>query len=135
MYKCKYFKLYELVPPEIYKGEDYLKHWFIFDDRCLRAIDIIREKFGKCVVNTWKGGGSHRYRGFRPFTCDIGAYYSQHKFGRAIDLVPLDEDVNTVRQYLIDTKGLDGLITGIELDVDWLHIDCRNYNGLYLFRP
>ena len=137
MYIPKYFKIYELVPPEVYDStNDKDKLWFLFDDRILQIADVLREKFGKMVCNTWWWGGNSKYRGYRPFDCKVGAKYSQHKFGRALDLVPLEAPVDKVRQYLIDNYELyRRYVTGIELGVSWLHIDCRNWHDgkPYLF--
>ena len=64
MYKCKYFKAYELVPEKLYKlrGEKALE---LLDRELLVALDYVREKLGKVTVNTWKSGGVFQYRGIR----------------------------------------------------------------------
>ena len=56
MYKCKNFKIFELVPPEIMTlPEDYL--WELFDENLLRVIDRLREDLKRPItINTWKNG-------------------------------------------------------------------------------
>ncbi|KKM14746.1 hypothetical protein LCGC14_1702990, partial [marine sediment metagenome] len=64
----------------------------------LYTADQIREHYGKMAANTWWWGGAHQYRGFRPFDCIIGAYLSQHKFGRGLDLVPAECSAKEIRE-------------------------------------
>lgn len=45
-YKCKYFKIKELVCPEVLKTVPESTLWMMFDDRLLMCADIIREKCG-----------------------------------------------------------------------------------------
>ena len=139
MYQPKYFKLYELLPKEIYKED--INLWFIFDYRLLWTIDRLRIKWGKLIANTWKWGGQNQYRGYRPFDCNIGAKLSQHKFGRAIDLIPIEASVDEIRADIIDKKFDPDYqhITCIEEDISWLHIDCRNWdkrnNNVLIIKP
>lgn len=138
-YIPRYFQPYELVPQETYnllnrQGKLY-QIWWLFDPRILLVGDRIRKRFGKVVANTWWWGGKHHYRGWRPPTCFIGAERSQHKFGRALDLVPQEVTVEEIRHEII-TNGEDfGFITCVEVGVPWLHTDCRNYQGLLIVRP
>lgn len=73
MYKCKHFKLDELVPPEILdqvKDKPW-KGWCMFDDRALITLDKLQEKYGTTTVNNYKWGGNRKYSGFRPHNCVI----------------------------------------------------------------
>lgn len=136
-----FFKPYELVPKATY---DLLKDkpwriWQLFDPRALYAGDRIRKRYGKMIANTWwspalvETYGYHQFRGWRPPDCQIGSPWSQHRFGRALDLVPTEVDVEEIRE---DIKvGSFQYITCIEEDVDWLHFDTRNYRGLLIVRP
>jgi hypothetical protein len=137
-YEPKHFELYEVVPPILMsRPEAFL--WHLFDDRILRAADLLRDRYGKMVANTWRWGGTAQFRGFRPADCKVGAEFSQHKFGRALDLVPVDCTAEEVRQDIqADDQRLRGLITRIEKQVHWLHIDCANYGidgNIYFFNP
>lgn len=147
--------------------------WTLFHPDILKAADTLRQLFGPMECNTWSYGGPIHYRGFRYFnspvlqdlvctdfcedesaceTCSIeleaakaGAFLSQHKFGRALDLMPIETSAKKIQDFLIslnrdsyayNTEDLN-LITAIELNTSWLHIDCRetNQKGLMLFKP
>lgn len=80
-YRCKYFKIKELVNPAfLTTNEDIL--WRLFDDRLLKAADAIREKYGAITINS----GSWVDCGLRKMDSKNGAMLSSHKFGRALDL-------------------------------------------------
>ena len=81
-YRCKYFKIEELVHPNLLKTipEDIL--WSIFDDRLLRVADRYRENYGPIFIN----GRGLVDCGLREIDSKTGAKYSAHKFGRALDL-------------------------------------------------
>ncbi len=135
-YTTKFFKLYELVPKATY---ELLKNrpwviWQLFDERILYSADRIRKRYGKMLANTWYWGGGHQYRGWRPHDCDVGAVYSQHKFGRAIDLEPIEVTAEEIRQDIKKGENFR-YITCIEENVSWLHIDVRNYKGLLIVKP
>ena len=137
-YIPKYLTLEELLPQEVFeelaRDNQLYRGWWIFDAGILKSADIIREKYGKILCNTWVYGGNHHYRGYRPPGCRVGNKYSQHRFGRGLDLEPLDTPVDVIRDDIIN-KGENYLfITAVELDVSWLHIDSRNYKGLLQFR-
>ena len=156
MYKCKYFTLKELLPPSIYNDKtisDDAK-WGLFDERILIAADLLREKFGVCTINS----GSLDSCGFREMNDNAGAKYSQHKFGRALDLHFKNAKADDVRQWIRQYKNtlichvpiplteqqivnmgcyyylnLDKIITAIETNISWVHIDCRNGIALMEF--
>lgn len=133
MFKPKYFEIYELLPPYFYEENkdrgDAL--WYMFDNRLLITLDELRKTFGKMYINNWYWGGNRQYSGWRPFDYK-GAFLSQHKFGRAADIIFEEHKAENVRNWIIENHSFQH-ITGMELDVPWLHIDVRNYNGLFLF--
>jgi hypothetical protein len=145
MYKPTYFKIEELLDPVTYTaalaalGPDRI--FILFDDRVLLTADNIRKRFGTCVVNTWSWNGNNQYRGYRAPDCSIGATYSQHRFARALDMVPIKVTAEEIRQDIIaKPNGANyQYITAIELDISWLHFDVRNHNkndlGLLTFKP
>ena len=142
MYKPDDFKLYELIPRNIYKiynGSE--KLWYLFDNRILVMAQSLRDRYGKMSANTWYWDGAHQYRGWRPFSLSIGAKLSQHKFGRAIDLVPTEVSVDEIRNDIKENYMNDDFrfITCIEDNTSWLHTDCRNHNkykdGLLIVKP
>ena len=146
MYKCKHFELWELVPPSIINqyGD---QAWEFLDERALRTLDKLRDKFGVCIINDYgfsreflkKIGRENRrpdkYSGYRPISCRIGAANSQHRHGRAFDCDFIESSTDNVRQYIIDHPKEFRYITGLELKVPWLHFDTRNHKGLFLFSP
>lgn len=139
-YKCKYFKIKELVCPILLKNisEDIL--WMMFDDRLLRCADLIREKYGAITINT----GDLVDCGLRDINSKTGARYSAHKLGRALDLhidsiekkkLSKEEKIkeyNIVREELLEDERFNCL--SFENNISWLHID--TYNRINrLFNP
>lgn len=127
MYRCKHFDINELVDSKTFEkfGEG---AWMFFDPRALISLDAIREFYGVPVtVNNWPYGGSLQYRGFRPRNCDVGAEYSQHRFGAAFDCDVKGVPASTVRKDILANKDTRfRLINCIEDDVSWIHFDVRN---------
>ena len=135
-YIPKFFQPYELVPRSTYellKDRPWII-WQLFDNRVLYIGDRIRKRYGKMVANTWYWGGKHQYRGWRSSGCPVGARWSQHRFGRAEDLVPVEVTAEEIRQDIKAGEDFSG-ITCIEDGVDWLHFDVRNYKGLLIVTP
>ena len=146
MYKCKYFKIKELVHPSFLGvNEDIL--WRLFDDRVLRAGDDIRNLYGACTVNA----NGLTDCGLRKMDSNTGDRYSAHKFGRALDLHIRDIEVeagkikdatarkkwkisayNKVREALMVNHRFDGL--SFEHNISWLHIEYTNRDNR-LFNP
>lgn len=139
MYTCKYFKIEELVPQdefESYKDNQKIL-WWEFDRDILYIADRLRDDYGPLIINDWVWGGNNHYRGFRPPNSDVGAARSQHKFGRAVDLIPKHVHPDKIREDIINHKHpyMDK-IKAIEMDISWLHIDVRNNKGqLQKFYP
>lgn len=132
IYKPQYFRLEEVLPKYFFTGNEQLADnlWLMFDKRILITADKLRYIYGKMVCNTWLWGGSHEYRGWRPFHANTGSFLSQHKFGRALDLFPVHATVDEIRQDILSNSYTYEFrfITGLELNVNWLHIDCRNWD-------
>ena len=137
MYKCKFFEIHELVPPELMSlPEDYL--WGLFDENLLKVIDTLRKSLAKPItVNTWKSGGEFSLRGFRPKNCKIGATASPHKKGKALDFDVHGMTAQQVRDYIVTNQKKFPEIKRMEKDVTWVHIDTvpHGTTPLYLFNP
>lgn len=136
-YTPKHFKVHEFVTPAVYKklGENSL---LVIDYRMLKTADAIREFFKAPVtINTWGYGGDRKFSGFRDSTCGIGAKFSQHRFGRALDMLIDDIPASVARQVIINNPGRFPYITVMEDDVSWLHVDCRCTvnKEIVLFKP
>lgn len=137
-YIPEFFQPYELVPKSTYeqlKNKPWII-WQLFDPRALYIGDRIRKRYGKMIANTWYWGGRHQYRGWRPSRCSVGARWSQHKFGRAEDLVPVEVTAEEIRRDIVGGKFSDlNYITCLEFGIPWLHFDTRNYEGLLIVHP
>lgn len=144
-YRPKYFQLHEVVHTEAIqdRGE---QAWQLMDDRILRGADWLREKFGPCVINGKFGGKVFTESGLRKADTKTGKSYSQHKFGRALDLKFLKVTVKEVYEYIIRNPGearANGITTVEDINhtPTWLHIDCRalpdSYptNGILVVKP
>ena len=124
-YQPKHFKIQELVPPSTYKelgGQALL----VMDYYLLKTIDSIREWFDQpVIINNWLWGGSRKYSGFRPCGCNVGAKYSQHRYGRACDLLVRGMSAEDVRRQIIANSTHFIHVSCVEGGVEWVHIDCR----------
>jgi hypothetical protein len=140
-YRCEHFRIGELVPPSYAGQVDADVLWCLLDDRILRSADRLRQRYGKCFVNTWPFGGSLELCGWRPATSPVGARWSDHKWGRALDLHFETVEAAEIRADIRANPWREAfeLITAIEADVDWLHIACRNRDkrnaGLLIISP
>lgn len=140
MYRCRHFKIEELVPPELLKlyGEEGC--WRLLDERICRSADQFGDQFGPIVVNNWAAGGTYRESGLRDFRTATGAENSQHKFGRALDLKSKLYTPKQMADYLLSHLDRFPFVTTIEdlaSTPTWLHIDCRNHgqSGILIVKP
>lgn len=131
VYVPTHFTAKELVPKALYnKYKSRGDNWFwqtLFDERLLQVIDAIRSQFGPMTINDWSWGGNNQYRGFRPPSCGIGATLSQHRFGRAADLIPKSIHPDKIRDDIIKEQHDEvwKLVGALEMDISWLHVDVR----------
>jgi hypothetical protein len=110
------------------------KAWELLDEGMLRAIDRLRGRFGRMVVNDWHRGGEREWSGIRLPGSPFYSQYSQHTYGRAFDMICLDADVDEVRGYILAHPNEYPEIRGVELGTSWLHVDGRNFDGIKTFR-
>lgn len=133
------FTFQELVPKAIFElyQNDPLFLINLFDDRALRMLQKLRDKFGPCTVNSWSWGGANQYRGYRPLDCTIGAKRSQHKLGKAFDCSFKNFTAQQVRDYVLAHPQEFPYITAIEGQVSWFHFDVRTptWTGIKVFNP
>lgn len=144
----KYFSTKELVDEATYSKYGEFSRTFI-DERLLALINVIRARHGRMMVNNWHSGGSRNWQGLRTQEYYDGkTSYSQHVFGRAVDMHPLDTTVEEVRKDLIDnweevleaaccnSKGINLRGYVLEDDVSWIHVDVRPaVQGCKVFSP
>lgn len=135
-YKCKHFKIYELVPPHIYEQRKE-KAWQLLDNRMLWTIDLLRDLYGPIIINNYHSGRPRTCSGLRTPECEIYSPTSQHSFGRAFDCIFTETDVEKIRQDILENTHTCAYqyITAMELNTSWLHIDCRNCDRILTFRP
>lgn len=137
--------------PEAYFKEIYpvygKRMWTILDDRIKKSLHLVRELHGPMIMNTWHSSymiGKYGYfesRGYRPHDDDdVQTQYSpnygnisQHRFGRAVDAVPVRRPASEIRAHM--RKNPDhpaySLITRVEntikgKQISWLHMDCAD---------
>ena len=137
-YKCKHFKIQELVDKQTYEkyGEG---AWMHFNPIALKALDGIREYFGKSViVNNWNTGGSMDSRGFRSPNDNTGSRWGFHPKGNAFDFSVEGMTADSVRAEIIKHQNESPFdeITALEINVTWVHMDFRNIDcdKIYLFK-
>lgn len=133
--KSKYFKLYELLPKELYVDEE--KGWDMIDAKLIETLDKIRGMLGvPLICNNWYWGGSRNYCGYRPKDCKIGAKFSQHKQGNAVDLISKKMTAEQMRKIVIENQNKLPYNIRIERGVSWFHFDLKNMGvKVYQFNP
>lgn len=136
-YTPRFFTLRELVDPSIYSARGNAC-WQLLDPDILRAADWLRGIFGPITVNNSYLGGRYSESGLRRWDTTVGATYSQHKFGRALDLkfkAPVTPQQVYAHIMANQNEARANGITTVE-DINrtptWLHIDCRNWAALNL---
>ena len=128
----EHFDIREFVDPEAFKARGD-KSIELIDIRIVKVVELLREIVGKpIIINTWHIGGQYKESGLRQMNTATGAKYSQHKFGRAVDVKVSgmkSEDVrNIIRSNWKFLK--EAGLTTIEKDTPtWVHLDVR-YTGL-----
>lgn len=133
MYKCKYFKIQELVSPVVYNqwGE---KAWMFFNPDVLKDLDYIRETFNKAIViNNWARGGSLKQCGLRSNMDEMvkakkTLYLSAHCLACGFDLHFLNGNNKALWQHCYDLilKGKLKTFKRLENLKDtptWVHVD------------
>lgn len=142
--ECRYFELRELLPPEIYYklGEEQPEEvlWPLIDDKLKAVLDCVRGEIiqAPMICNTWHFGGAYTLRGLRPKDCPTGAKNSQHKLGRAADLVCYKYTAEQMRKMIYEKRHLLPYPVRIEEGVSWLHIDVKrvanHHDKVYFFK-
>ena len=79
------FVIQEFVPKEIYDIH-FDNSIRLIDERIIILAQLFRTRYGAITINNWHNGGQYHESGLRLFSTPTGAKYSQHKYGRAVDL-------------------------------------------------
>lgn len=147
MYKCKYFKIQELVCPHVYKkyGD---KAWEFFNKELLKDLDTVREVLGVVItINNWHIKGQYKESGNRCPFCSILAKkidnkelnMSMHNLCQAFDLKPKGLEIKKAVDMIMDNVHRFKIIKRIENPnhtPTWLHIDTKGHHkGIKIFNP
>lgn len=138
-YRTKHFALQELVSPEVYKARQDLA-WDLLRPGALVALDALRDRYGRIVVNNWNAGGPLKESGLRGWECETGARWSMHRFGGAFDLKFGSVTPQEVFRDILAHPEQFPQITTLEdvaVTPTWLHFDVRNHarGGIWVVRP
>ena len=130
-----HFYLQEFVPESIYKRFGNRALWFI-DPRLVSIAEWIRDYVDTPIlINNWHMGGSRQFSGFRPPECKVGAALSQHRYGRAMDIVipkvPAPQVQEVIQSNFVFLKTL-GLTTMEAHTRTWTHLDVRQTGASHL---
>ncbi len=133
-YEPRFFTPEELVP-KVQFAMLKERSLILLDARILWTADKLRERYGKIIINDWSFDGELQYSGWRPGDCKTGATFSQHKYGRALDLkfpeANIEDVIHDMRHR--GDRPIYQHIGAVEVGLPWLHIDCRNRAGEILF--
>lgn len=143
-YKCKHFKIEELVPPTVFDRWGQKAWWFIDQELC-KTIDELRELFGASItINNWLWSGTYSQSGYRDNSSVYYNEFSAHSFGKAADMKIKGYTSDVSIQMIMDWKkeGKLEYLTRMELATDgWVHVDVFNAEPnnddqtLYVFNP
>ncbi len=130
MQLSKNFTLQEFIPKEIYNAFRENATWFL-NPTIVNIAQVVRDISNvPLIINNWNDGGSYNNRGYRLPSSPIGATYSQHKLGNAIDISSNEMNAKKLYDLILANKGLlllNGLssIEDIRYTKTWVHLDCR----------
>jgi len=131
----EFFHIEEFVSKSVFKQFGEKSLWFI-DPKVIQIARFVRNRMGKPVnINTWKWreNGGFQYRGLREQGVAIGAAFSQHRFGRGLDLDVVGMGVSEIMEDIQKQPKLymEAGVTTVEdpkFTPTWVHFDCRPTN-------
>jgi hypothetical protein len=146
VYVCKKFVMQELVDEVTFNSTAEWKLWLAFDDRLLRLIDAMRLHFNVAMtINDWLWNEDDKTNytesGLRVPGMKYYKQWSQHSFGRAVDIKFEGLTAHYVRKELkklYETGMFDHITVSITCEegknITWVHLDVRNgpagYNSI-----
>lgn len=127
MYKCKHFKIQELVPPSLLEILPEQMAWKLMDEKVLRLADYLKERYSPdnpVVINNWSWGGAFTQSGLRTKDYEKFNKNSRHPYGDALDIKFPKEPwlVDKIREDIRKEGSAFPYITEVEEDVSWLHV-------------
>lgn len=125
-----HFSVQEFVPKAIYlrRGEKAIE---MMDRRIVISIESVRSNMidigynYPITINNWLWGGPRQYSGLRTPESPDYSETSQHPTGRAVDGVT-ETPIKVIHKHILENPKLYPHIRFIEIDIGWLHIDCRD---------
>ncbi|MEZ5195108.1 MAG: D-Ala-D-Ala carboxypeptidase family metallohydrolase [Bacteroidales bacterium] len=126
------FILQEFIDPDIYmlRGDKSVE---LIDSSIIFIAQFFRDYFGQpIVINNWHDGGEYKESGLRKFLTKTGSAFSQHKFGRAVDMKIQDVDPEEARREIVrewEYFKMSGMTTIESGTPTWLHVDC-SFTGI-----
>ena len=128
--KLRNFRLWELVPKEIYdrRGAQAIE---CMDLRIVAAVEDLRDNLRKegydngFIINSWKSGGAKTQSGLRVPGQQEYSNTSQHSFGRAVDFTT-KTPIKVIHKHILTNLDKYPHIRFIEVDISWCHVDCRD---------
>ena len=108
------------------------------DDRIIESAQALRDNLDvPLTINNWAYGGDRYMSGLRTQEMSIYRPFSQHSFGRAVDIISPEITAEKMRKHILQNQDLYPHITTLEGNVTWLHMDCRNRTeeGIQVFLP
>lgn len=120
---------FELLPQELFlDGTRINPDWYL-TEFLLTVPQKIRDLSGKSVtVNNWESGGDLKNRGLRSPNSTVGAGFSFHKLGVAVDINIAGMSQKEVLEFIIKNIEALPMITtyeDIKYTVGWNHFDGR----------
>lgn len=140
VYVPKHFKPEELVSRKTFETLGASKVLRYFDPRILQMADKLAsifcfdadgKKIGTATINNWSYGGKRQFSGLRMPGEPEHKLWSDHSYGRALDIVFSTATAEQVRDYIEENPNLFPYITFIEEgdNITWVHISCSNPIG------
>jgi len=131
MYICKYFKIHELVAPEILDSLGEAKCWENIPEIVKFQLDQFREEFYSSYkqtlrINDYGFGGARKYSGVRPQDCSIGAKGSTHKQWTTFDIQTWDvNEIDAIHAFTESMADFFNIarIEKFEHTPTWTHIE------------
>ncbi len=137
------FDLREFVHPSHWsKGAAFAMK--VVDARLFAVAQTVRDRLDAPIyINNWHVGGTFSLSGARPFDTSLGAKYSQHKFGRAIDLKGTQHTAKDIYNEISLNWSLIYQPLGVTRLEDinhtptWVHVDLAytDSGNLVIFKP
>jgi len=120
--------LHEYVDKETYlyyeKMNKLHKLAYKLDNKLIKSDQLLREFFGRVIINNWNEGGSRNWSGLRNINSQYYKKDSLHTEFKASDKIFENATPKEVQDYILITWKELG-ISAIELDKSWTHTDTR----------